>query len=121
MVWDLMNMTMVTCAINPGHPKMQGFTVIFGINQLLNRAIMGNSGKVIGAFVIGAAVGAALGVLFAPAKGTKTRNKIKYEGQKIVDGLEENIRKGKEKLEHLRQDFERKVNEEREKVTHSKS
>ncbi len=82
---------------------------------------MGNTGKVLAAFAAGAAIGAVMGILFAPSKGSKTRRKLKEEGMKIVDGVEDNIRKGKEKLEHLRQDFERKFNDEPEKVTHSKS
>ena len=38
---------------------------------------MSDNGKVIGALVLGAAAGAALGILFAPTKGSDLRHKIK--------------------------------------------
>jgi len=34
------------------------------------------SGKIVGGILIGTVIGAALGVLFAPMDGNKTRNKI---------------------------------------------
>lgn len=41
--------------------------------------------KVVGAALAGAAVGAAIGVLTAPAKGSETRKKIKDTAQSKMD------------------------------------
>jgi gas vesicle protein len=80
---------------------------------------MNKGEKVVIAFLTGAALGAAMGILFAPAKGSKTRRKLKYEGQKVVDNLEDKISRAKEKLEELKTEWEKKVKEATEKHTAS--
>ena len=47
-----------------------------------------NTGKVLVSVLISASVGAALGVLFAPAKGVATRKKISKRGESYVDEVE---------------------------------
>jgi gas vesicle protein len=48
-----------------------------------------NSGKLIGALLLGAAVGGALGILFAPDKGSETRKKLSAKGDDLTDDLKE--------------------------------
>ena len=48
-----------------------------------------NAGKVFLGVLVGVAVGATLGILFAPAKGSKTRNKISRKKDEYVDEIEE--------------------------------
>ncbi|MDL2262374.1 YtxH domain-containing protein [Bacteroidales bacterium OttesenSCG-928-I21] len=50
-----------------------------------------NFGKGLIAFVSGAAVGAALGILFAPDKGVKTRKKIAKKTRDITDSAREKL------------------------------
>jgi gas vesicle protein len=64
---------------------------------------MNNNGKIILALLAGAAVGAALGILFAPDKGSATREKIKRKAGDIADDLEDAIEKAKEALEDLKE------------------
>ncbi|HVY76048.1 MAG TPA: YtxH domain-containing protein [Puia sp.] len=48
-----------------------------------------NTSKVLLGFVAGAAVGAALGILFAPDKGTETRRKISERSNDLADSIKD--------------------------------
>lgn len=48
-----------------------------------------NTGKLVGALLIGAAVGAALGILFAPNKGTETRKKLLAKGDDLSGAIKD--------------------------------
>ncbi len=45
-----------------------------------------NSTKIAGAVILGAALGAALGILFAPAKGADTRKRILAGAREMAGG-----------------------------------
>ena len=68
-----------------------------------NEQSSNNTGKLIGALLLGAAIGATLGILFAPAKGTETRKKIADKGEDITDAL---TKKFNEFLEGIKKEFE---------------
>ena len=72
---------------------------------------MKTSGKLLMAIAAGAAVGAILGVLFAPDKGTETRRKIKQKGKKIKDDVKDAYGKGKEKINHFKEDIGNAIRE----------
>ncbi|MDI9311055.1 MAG: YtxH domain-containing protein [Limnohabitans sp.] len=59
------------------------------------------SGKTVAGVLLGIGVGALLGVLFAPAKGSKTRQRIMDKGQDYADDL-------KGKFDELYQDVSSK-------------
>ena len=48
-----------------------------------------NTGKVLLGVLAGAAAGALIGILFAPAKGSRTRRRILRKGESYVEGLKE--------------------------------
>ena len=63
-----------------------------------------------GKFVLGAAVGAGLGILFAPKKGSETRKDLK----KKLDELVEQIKKID--VKEVKEEFDRKVDEIKEEL-----
>jgi len=67
-----------------------------------------NNGKLIGAVLIGAAIGGVLGVLFAPDKGSETRKKIMSKGGDLRDSI-------KEKFTGLMDGVEEEIEEQLEK------
>jgi gas vesicle protein len=50
-----------------------------------------DTAKLVGALLVGAAIGAGLGMLFSKGEGEKIRDKIKDELGDLVDGVKEKI------------------------------
>jgi gas vesicle protein len=48
-----------------------------------------NNGKMIGALMAGVAIGGALGILFAPDKGSSTRNNLVSKGEALKEDAKE--------------------------------
>ena len=69
---------------------------------------MNTQAKVIGSFLIGAAVGAVSGILLAPHSGKKTRKKIKAESKRMADEL---IEKANESLATAKRNYNKKRDE----------
>lgn len=69
--------------------------------------------KMIGALLVGAAIGGTLGILFAPDKGSDTRKKIVKKGENYSDAVKEKIN---EILDTMADKFENKKDELAEKL-----
>jgi gas vesicle protein len=79
-----------------------------------NLFFMNDTTKILTAFAAGALAGLAVGILFAPDKGSETRRKIGEEGRKIADSMKNKILAGKEKFGNLKEGIRQAVKEETE-------
>jgi gas vesicle protein len=58
-----------------------------------------NTGQLIGALILGVLVGATLGVLFAPDKGSNTRAKLTHGAQGLAEELKNKVKTEAESLQ----------------------
>jgi gas vesicle protein len=70
---------------------------------------MNNISKIVISVAAGAAVGATLGILFAPERGSELRKRIADRSRKIAQ-------RGKKLAEEVKEKFEVKVNDRKETV-----
>ena len=50
-----------------------------------------NNAKLVGALLVGAAIGGVLGILFAPKKGSETRKNLLSKGEDLSDSIKDHI------------------------------
>jgi gas vesicle protein len=67
-----------------------------------------SSGKLVLGLLAGVAAGALAGILFAPAKGSRTRRRIMKKGENYAEGLKEKfndlLEKVNEKMEQVKEE-----------------
>ena len=66
------------------------------------------TGKIIAAFLAGAAAGASIGLLLAPDKGEETRQKLKETFDELGDKAQEAYKKAQEAYDKLTKEVEKK-------------
>ncbi|MGE5393560.1 MAG: YtxH domain-containing protein [Candidatus Saccharibacteria bacterium] len=67
------------------------------------------TGKVIGAIIIGTLLGATIGLLFAPYKGSRTRNRISRRSRNLAFKMREEANSLLRKAEEIENSVERKL------------
>jgi gas vesicle protein len=68
-----------------------------------------NNGKLVGAVLLGAAIGGVLGVLFAPDKGTETRKKIMTKGGDLRDSIKDKFTGLMDNVEEMESEIADKI------------
>lgn len=71
---------------------------------------MKNTNKIFAALGIGMAVGAVLGILFAPRKGKETREILSKNGTKLTGTIKNEIHDGQKKLTSMKEGFRDSLN-----------
>ena len=79
------------------------------------------SGKTILGVVAGLAMGAILGILFAPDKGKKTRRQILDKGEDYMDAIKEKFASAKDDVNEYAEDKKAKFNNIKKDVNHAAS
>ena len=73
---------------------------------------MNTTAKIFTACAAGVVTGVVLGILFAPDKGSETRQKISDQGKKIVDSFKDKLRRcGNDLKENIKNAADESVNE----------
>ena len=78
---------------------------------------MNNTTKLLIAIGASVAVGAALGVLYAPEEGYETRRKIVKRSKKLAGMVGESIDEGKESLEDLKEMLQKQLHKVNERIS----
>lgn len=71
--------------------------------QFLNNKSMNDNAKVVAALLAGLAAGAAVGLLFAPEKGTDTREKLNESLKDLGEAIKERSAEQKEHMNELKE------------------
>lgn len=68
-----------------------------------------DTAKVVGAVLLGTLIGAGIGILFAPDKGSNTRKKIVDGAKGVADNLKQKVKDETELLERMAEEKLHKV------------